>query len=78
MIYRNINTEIEPTPYELAEEFCDMDSDGQALFFKYISEITSEEWDRPFEFQVQNIIKSKYFDEDSKRSMRIFGDYSRD
>jgi len=75
MIYRDVNVAIEPDPRELANEFCEMDADDQALVFKYIAEI-SQHWTEPFGFQVQEIIGSKYFCSDAGRIMRILGDYA--
>jgi len=72
---RRMDIKVQLTPYELATDFCDMGSDEQALFFQYIMQI-SDTWEKPFCMQVQYIIDSEQFSNDSKRFMRLLGEYS--
>lgn len=76
MIKRNIPIEIKPTSKELAKCFCDMYADEQAEFFHYIATIVKEEWATSFEFQVQSIIDSEFYNGNAKKIMKILGEYA--
>lgn len=54
---RKLTVDIELTPEDLADCFCDLHSNEQATFFNRISELV-EKWDTSFFFQVQAINRS--------------------
>jgi len=58
MIRRTIETSIEPSVQELAEEFCHLDAVEQAEFFNLISEIAEKHWPNPFAIQAMYIAQS--------------------
>lgn len=76
MITRSAVIEVELSPYELAQAFCEMDADKQALVLTHIVQLSSE-WDKPFEFQVQAIVDSKNFLNGANKLMKIFGEYAK-
>jgi hypothetical protein len=76
MIRRNVEIRIDLAPEELAKSFCDMDGDEQATFFNCIELIAKKEWEKPFESQVQWIIDSKNYTDNSRKIMRILGEYA--
>ena len=71
---RTVISEIRLTPLELARTFCDYGQDEQAEFFNYLEQITND-WDRPFCFQLQAIIDSRKITEGGRRVMRTIGEY---
>ncbi len=75
MIKRDVSIDIKLTPFELAQEFCDMDGDEQAMFLNFISQLSSQ-WNIPLEFQIQNIVESNNFCAGANRVMRLFGEYA--
>jgi len=74
---RTITIEIHPTPEELAEIFCDMNSGDQAKFFNTIYKISSK-WPNPFCFQLEAITKCKELSENGRSIMMQIGEYSHD
>lgn len=76
MIERKIDIEVEITPKELAEEFCNMDADQQAIFLNSIYD-NFREWDDSIQMQTQAIVNSKNFKYGAKKIMQIFGEYTK-
>ena len=76
MITITHDVNINLTPQELASEFCEMDFDQQACFFNQIAKITIE-WDKPFCFQLQNIMTSHVLTVDGRWVMEQIGIYSK-
>lgn len=74
-IKRNITVKVSPTPYELAESFCDFDMNQQADFFNYISHIVESNWDKPFCFQLQAVTDSKNLLPPGRKIMEEIGEY---
>jgi len=64
------------TPEELADAFCDMDSDQQAKFFNSIANITSS-WDSKFYFQLQHITIEDILSDGARKLMKLIGEYSK-
>ena len=75
MIERTRKIQINPTPYEIAKEFCSMTEDEQALFFNSI-EIESTKWKRSFVFQLQAVTDSECLSNGGRDIMRLIGEYS--
>ena len=76
-IKRDVIVNVEPTPKELADCFCNMYAEDQALFFNHIAELV-ERWDSNFSFQLQAIIDSKVLTSSGKDIMRQIGEYGGD
>ncbi len=70
-----IEQEIKIFPSDLAEEFCSMDADEQAQFFEHVHSITKM-WERPFCFQLQAIVESRFLTTGGKSIMELIGDYA--
>ena len=77
MIERDIKVPVELTPDELAFEFCNMNDEGQAMFFNCIAEITAQ-WDRPFCFQLQYLIDHPKLLDCGRRVMEQIGEYGKE
>lgn len=75
-IQRTIQVEVLPTPFELAEMFCEFDSTLQADFFDAIAVIVENGWDRDFLFQLQAITDEKSLTENARQIMSQIGEYS--
>jgi hypothetical protein len=79
MIKRTEVLEIIPTPQELAECFCDMDYNEQALFFKCVGENIEKIWENginSFRFQTSYIVESEFCTETALSVMKILGEYA--
>jgi hypothetical protein len=63
------------TPEELAEEFCEMDNHQQARFFNRVFQ-ASQKWNKPFCFQLENIMSSNILTNDGRWVMEQIGIYS--
>jgi len=72
---RNMDIIVELTPYELANDFCNMDADEQALVFAYIKQI-SDTWTHSLSWQINAITLSNQFSDDANKFMRLLGDYA--
>jgi hypothetical protein len=59
MFERKTIINVTPTPDELAYEFSIMSDEQQAMFFSELARIT-ENWEKPFSFQLQSIIDHQY------------------
>ena len=75
MIKRKIDVEIDLSPAELAEQFCQLDSEMQALFFNNIKRIT-DQWDMGFFWQLQYITESERLTDGGRTIMRQIGEYA--
>lgn len=75
MIERTIKIPIELTPNELAFAFCNMSSEGQAMFFNEIAVLTSE-WKKPFPFQLEALSRESILTQGGRFIMQEIGDYS--
>lgn len=73
---RQIEIEIQPTPKELAELFCEMNSDGHVEFFNEIANCVKE-WNQNFCFQLQFISDSGKLTNDARIIMQQIGEYSK-
>jgi len=74
-IKRNVDLEFNLNPQELAEEFCNMGDNEQAIFFNEIANI-SDKWDKQFCFQLQAITNSKELTNEGRAIMESIGNYS--
>ena len=73
-IERKLIVDVELTPEDLADCFCELYADEQAMFFNRISELV-EKWNGSFCFQLQAIIDSKVLTSGGKDIMRQIGEY---
>ena len=74
-IERKLTVDVELTPENIADCFCDLHDNEQAFFFNRISEVV-ETWGTSFCFQLQAIIDSKVLTNGGKDIMRQIGEYS--
>ena len=74
-IERKLTVDVELTPEDLADCFCDLHSNEQAHFFNRMAEVTAK-WGAPFCFQLQYIVDSKILTRDGKEIMCQIGEYS--
>ena len=74
MITKTVNIKLELTPKDLAEEFCEMDSDEQVEFFNYVGKL-SKDWDKPFALQCQSMKDSEVITKDGKKIIEVLWDY---
>jgi len=76
MIKREISI-LDLEPEELAQEFCDMHNDEQALFFEHIGKIVKEQWKSNFSFQMDTIIDevNKMSYDNAKTILKCIKDY---
>lgn len=72
-----ITTEIEhePTPEELAIEFCNLYEDGQAKFFNRVAEIFNQP-KHSLSMQLEYISQSKLLTSEARYLMAQIGEYS--
>lgn len=73
-IERKLTVDVELTPEDLADCFCELYADEQAVFFNRISELV-EKWDTSFNFQLQGIGNSGVLTKDGRIIMSMIGDY---
>lgn len=71
-ILRNVDLVINVSPAEIADCFCDLHDDEQALFFNRIAEVVKK-WDSSFASQLQYVIKNRVLTDDGMRIMRLMG-----
>ena len=72
-IERKLTVDIELTPEDLANYFCDLHPNKQTVFFNRISELV-EKWDTSFFFQVQAIRNSEKLTSGGGEIMDIIGE----
>ena len=72
MIKRTIESEVTPTPEELAECFWEMGSDQQAVFFNKLGEISGHF----LCFQLQAVIDSETLNREGRHAMGVISDYA--
>ena len=73
-IPRKIHVDIEMSPEDIADCFCDLYADEQAIFFNRISEVVTT-WGTSFCFQFQSVVDSKILTSDGKEIIRQMGKY---
>lgn len=73
-IQRKIDVDIELSPEDLADCFCDLYADEQAMFFSHIAEVVTK-WDSLFCFQLQRVINNKALTAGGRAIMRTIGEY---
>lgn len=76
-IPRKIDVDIELSPEDLADCFCNLHDDEQAMFFNHIAELVKT-WGNPFCFQLQCIINNKALTSDGQDIMCQIGEYGED
>ena len=76
-ILRKIDVDIELSPEDIADCFCDLHNDEQALFFNHIADVVAV-WDSNFCFQLQSIINSKALTNSGKAVMHTIGEYGKE
>ena len=76
MFERKTIINVTPTPDELAYEFSIMSDEQQAMFFSELARIT-ENWEKPFSFQLQSIIDHPYLTKEGKSIMERIGEYGK-
>lgn len=74
MINRKIIAKVEPTPDELASEFCEMDSEAQVVFFNALAEQVAK-WDKPFCFQLAYVSSNDHLTDEARYVMQQIGEY---
>lgn len=74
-IERKLTIDVELTPEDLADCFCDLYADEQAVFFNRISELVGK-WDTGFCFQMQSIDSSEKLTIGGRGIMRTISEYS--
>jgi hypothetical protein len=77
MIERKVDFTLELTAREIAQEFCRLDSEGQAVFFNSIADIVASEWKAPFCFQLEAITDEDALTPEGRDVMSQIGDYSK-
>ncbi len=75
MISRNIKMEATLSAAEVAQEFCELDSEGMALFFNAVATF-SNEWKAPFCFQLQGVTDEVCLTDEGRYIMSQIGEYS--
>lgn len=72
-----INQDIQITlaPRQMAELFCNMDSQEQAEFFNHIGDIVAD-WPGPFCFQLQTITDDPALNNEGREIMADIGEYA--
>lgn len=75
MIERMTTIEVNPTPRELASEFCNMVDEDQAEFFNHIARIV-DGWDHDFVFQLQSLTDCGKLTEGGRGIMENIGVYA--
>lgn len=73
-IPRKIDVDIELSPEDLADCFCDLCDEEQAIFFNRIFDAVTA-WGKPFCFQLQAVIDSPALTSGGKAIMRTIGEY---
>ena len=76
-IQRKIDVDIELSPEDIADCFCDLHDDEQAIFFNRIAEEVAT-WGTSFCFQLQAVIDSLHLTSGGKDIMRQIGEYGGD
>ena len=76
-ISRKIDIDVEMSPEDIADCFCELHDDGQALFFNRIAEVVAT-WGNPFCFQLQSIADNKVLTGDGRKIMRQIGEYGQE
>ncbi len=66
---------LDVTPNDIADLFCSMDSDEQAIFFNKVAK-NIKQWESPLYFQLQAITDSAELTEEARLIMKEIGDYS--
>jgi hypothetical protein len=66
--------EMELTPRQLAEEFCEMNGERQVLFFNAIAEYVKD-WDVPFAVQCQAMQDEKTITKEGKKIIETLWKY---
>jgi hypothetical protein len=74
VIQRKVTIDVILSPSELAHEFANMDNEKQAMFFNELANLT-DEWDKPFCFQLQSLIDSKSLTLGGRHIMETIGQY---
>jgi len=74
MLQRKIMIDVTLTPEELALEFSNMDGRQQAIFFSELAMIT-DNWEKPFCFQLQQLIDNPALTKEGRRIMEEIGEY---
>lgn len=75
MISRLVTVKVSPAPAELAQEFCELDAGGMALFFNAVATFP-EEWKVPFCFQLQALTTDPMLNNGGQYIMRQLGEYA--
>jgi hypothetical protein len=72
-----IPIDINITPKELAELFCAMDGDQQAIFFSEIAKIIKSWKAGGFDYQLAYIVDSRKLTKDGSDVMELIGSFAR-
>lgn len=71
----NVTVNYDPTPEQIAEEFCDLHQDGQAKFLNKIAEIFNLK-NNSLPMQLEYITQEKSLTNEARYLMNLFGDYA--
>lgn len=75
LITRNVEVNLDLTPQELAQVWCNMPSQQQAAFFNEIADI-ADKWEGEFCMQLQWITDEECLNDSGRAVMRQIGEYS--
>lgn len=71
---RTVEVEVNPTPEELAQTWCEMSGDEQAQFFNAIGDIVNL-WNKPFAYQLGFISNSQDLTKKGRAILINIGEY---
>ncbi len=74
-MYVELDGDIDISPEQLAEEFCNMSCHQQARFFNAVHEVTKDWTVVGFVMQLQGVIDSPEFTAEARSVMKLIGDY---
>ena len=66
---------IKLTAKEIARVWSSFNNDEQAIFFNTIGSL-AEEWEYPFDYQLQGIVDSTLLNDQGRKVMKAIGEYS--
>lgn len=72
---RQITVNLDLTPEELAERFCEMSGDEQARVFNHIAVCTTE-WNGPWASQAKSIAASLWLNKDGRQIIDTLSHYA--
>lgn len=74
-LIKQVEVKLPITVNDVADLFCSMDGEEQALFFNCIGE-NVKKWNMGFIFQMQSVCDTEKLTEEGRKIMKEIGDYS--